>query len=269
MSKSKKSRKITLDLLLSATSLTRSSTESSDAYLQRVTHLHLQGKKIKVIEGLDLCTNIKVLYLYDNLIEVIQNLENQAIIQYLHLQNNLITEMPDLPMSSLTKLYLDANEISEVRGLHNCTKLEELHLGNQRLSSSVSLSFDPMSLNAISKSLQVLEISGNGISILKPFGVLNNLRKLFCASNEVSDVEEIEYIVGLSHLQEAVFIDNPCCRVKNYRDYAIGAASDSLLILDSIPVLRHQQVAIRGIMAHRKKLMAKKLKQSDMNDRME
>ena len=131
----------------------------------------------------------------------------------------------------------------------------------------MSLNFDPMSLAAISKSLQVLEISGNGISILKPFGTLYNLRKLFCSNNEVSDLEEIEYIVGLSQLQEAVFTDNPCCmKVKNYRDYAIGAASDSLVVLDLIPVLRHQQVAIRGIMAHRRKLMAKKLKQSDMDE---
>ena len=58
--KTMKHRKITLDMLLASTSLTKSSKETSEAYLQRVTHLHLQGKKIKVIEGLELCTNLKV-----------------------------------------------------------------------------------------------------------------------------------------------------------------------------------------------------------------
>jgi hypothetical protein len=56
----KKFRKITLDMVLASTSLTRSSKETADAYLQRVTHLHLQMKKIRVIEGLDQCTNLKV-----------------------------------------------------------------------------------------------------------------------------------------------------------------------------------------------------------------
>jgi hypothetical protein len=47
-------------MVLASTSLTRSSKETADAYLQRVTHLHLQMKKIRVIEGLDQCTNLKV-----------------------------------------------------------------------------------------------------------------------------------------------------------------------------------------------------------------
>lgn len=55
-----KFRKITLDTILSSTSLTRSSKETHEAYLQRVTHLHLQGKRIRVIDGLELCTHLKV-----------------------------------------------------------------------------------------------------------------------------------------------------------------------------------------------------------------
>jgi len=58
----KKYRKITLDMVLASTSLTRSSKETADAYLQRVTHLHLQNKKIRVIESLDQCTNLKVFH---------------------------------------------------------------------------------------------------------------------------------------------------------------------------------------------------------------
>lgn len=253
MSKSK-SRKITLDLVLSATSLTRSSTESSESYLQRVTHLHLQGKRIKTIEGLDQCTNLKVLYLYDNLIEHIQNLDFATILQYLHLQNNAITEVPSLPMPSLRKLYLDENEISQVTGLDACVILEELHVANQRLPSFSSLQFDVLSLEAISGSLEVLEISGNGISVLEPFCVLYNLRKLFCNNNDVKDMEEVEKIIGLSQLAEASFIGNPCTSIEHYRNFAIGASSDALRTLDNVHILRHQQVAIRGLMAHRRKL---------------
>jgi len=248
------SRRITVSMVLNATSLTKSSSESNDSYLKRVTHLHLQGKRIKTIENIDKCTNLKVLYLYDNQIEVIENLDFASNLQYLQVQCNEIKELPELPMANLTKLYLDENEIAYVTGLENCCKLEELHISKQRLPSFTSLQFDPLSLNAMSKTLQVLEISGNGISLLNPFTVLHNLRKLFAANNQVVDLAEIESIICLSKLAEATFLGNPCSNISQYRDYAIGASSDALRVLDDLPVQKHQQVAIRGLMQHRRKL---------------
>lgn len=61
---SKKYRKITMDLILASTTLTRSSKETHEAYLQRVTHLHLQNKRIRRIEGLELLTNLKVKHFF-------------------------------------------------------------------------------------------------------------------------------------------------------------------------------------------------------------
>lgn len=56
----KKYRKINLDMLISATSLTRCSKESHDDYLARITHLHLQHKRIKKIENLEQAGCLKV-----------------------------------------------------------------------------------------------------------------------------------------------------------------------------------------------------------------
>jgi len=252
----KKPRKITLDMVLASTSLTRSSKETADAYLQRVTHLHLQMKRIKVIEGLEQCTNLKVLYLYDNQIEFIENLGFASILQYLYLHNNLIKAIPDLPMPQLRKIYLDDNEIQEVSGLANCVNLEEFHIARQRLPSYTSLLFQQNSLNAISRSLQVLEISGNAITQLTPFNVLFNLRKLYCQDNKIIDLAEIEIIVALPRLEEANFIGNPCCSLFKYRDTTIGASGDSFQILDEVPIPKHQQIAIRGLMKHRRKIGA-------------
>lgn len=253
MSDNKPCRRITTALVLKATSLTKSSKESTEQYLQRVTHLHLQGKRIRKIEGLDLCTTIKVLYLYDNAIEEIENLEFASIVQYLHLQNNQIRSIPQLPMPSLTKLYLDANEITLVSGLQDCTKLEELHVASQRLPAMTSLDFDMGSLEAVARTLQVLEVSNNYLQRLRPFVILANLRKIFARDNDVSDLDEIEAICALPCLAEAVFSGNPCCGDLKYRDHAIGASSDALKILDGQPILRHQQIAIRGLMVHRRK----------------
>ncbi|KAJ1430684.1 hypothetical protein B484DRAFT_448752 [Ochromonadaceae sp. CCMP2298] len=253
----KKPRKITLDMVLASTSLTRSSKETADAYLQRVTHLHLQMKRIKVIEGLEQCTNLKVLYLYDNQIELIQNLGFSGNLSYLYLHNNLLRSLPEtLPMPNLKKIYLDDNEIQSVGGLHLCIKLEELHIARQRLPSYTSLQFEPGALNPLSSSLQVLEISGNGISLLAPFNVLFNLRKLYCQDNKVIDLAEVEVIVALPRLEEANFVGNPCCSLFKYRDTTIGASGDSFQMLDEIPIPKHQQIAIRGLMVHRRKIGA-------------
>jgi protein phosphatase 1 regulatory subunit 42 len=249
-------KKITLDVILSSTSLTRSSTESTESYLQRVTHLHLQAKRIQKIEALEQCTNLKVLYLYDNQIDRIENLEFATTLQYLNLANNNIKELPDMQLPHLTKLYMDDNEVTFVAGLEPCAKLEELHLSNQRIPTFSSVTFDPNTLMALSRSLQILEISGNGIRSLEQFLCLTSLRKLFCANNEVTELSEVEAIVGLYRLAEATFSGNPCCSHRRYRDSVMAASSDSLRILDGVPLLRHQQIAVRGLVAHRKKLVA-------------
>lgn len=199
---------------------------------------------------------MQVLYLYDNQIELIQNLGFSTILQYLYLHNNLIKEIPNLPMPNLKKLYLDDNEIQTVSGLTNCVNLEELHIARQRLPSYASLQFQQESLNSINRSLQVLEISGNGIVLLSPFAVLYNLRKLYCQDNKIIDLAEVEIIIALPRLEEANFIGNPCCTQFKYRDTAIGASSDSFQILDELAVPKHQQIAIRGLMAHRRKIGA-------------
>ena len=50
-----------------------------------------------------------------------------------------------------------------------------------------------MSLQVIGRTLQVLEISGNGIQHLKPFGVLYELRRIYAGDNQIQDLTEIEY----------------------------------------------------------------------------
>ena len=193
------------------------------------------------------------MYLYDNQIEIIQNLNHQAILYYLYLQNNFIKAIPLLQMPGLRKLYLDENEIQVVSGLANCNILEELHVARQRLPSFTSLKFESESLRSISYTLQVLEISGCSITLLTPFCDMTNLRKLFCRDNLVTDVNEVESVICLPKLEEANFIGNPCCKMHKYRDIAIGASSDNLVILDDAPILKHQQQAIRGLMEFRRK----------------
>jgi protein phosphatase 1 regulatory subunit 42 len=188
---------------------------------------------------------LKVLYLYDNQIEKIENLDFATDLEYLQLQNNSINEIPLLSMPCLMKLFLDDNKIGYCSGLEKCVKLEELHIANQNIPQHMSLQFDTQSLAAISRSLLTLEISSTGIEILSPFTVLKNLRKFFCSNNKVDNVDEVKDMVSLRFLSEADFKGNPCCSSMRYRDHAISASSNSLILLDEIPILRHQKVAIK------------------------
>ena len=197
-----------------------------------------------------------MLYLYDNQIEVIQNLEFANALEYLYLQNNQIKQIPNLNMKSLRKLHLDDNEISVLSGLTECSQLVELSIARQRLPSFGSLQVEPQSLMAISYTLEALDISGNGISKLSPFVALYNLRRFNADDNNIIDIPEIELIVALPNMAVASFNNNPCCRLFKYRDMVISASSDSLTDLDGIPIQKHQQIAVKGLMDHRRKIGA-------------
>lgn len=157
-------------------------------------------------------------------------------------------------MKSLRKLHLDDNEIPVLTGLSECNQLIELNIARQRLPSFSSLQIDSQSLMAISYTLESIDISGNGISILSPFLVLYNLQKFICDDNNVMEIAEIEPIVAMPNMTEASFAGNPCCKYFKYRDFIISACADNLLLLDGIPVPKHQQIAIKGLVQHRHKM---------------
>lgn len=252
----KKGKDVSIEMMLKATSLARGKSESNETFLARVTHLHLQSKRILNVSKVDVCTNLKVLYLYDNMIDDIPSLEFAKKLAYLYLQNNNIHHMPELVIPNLKKIYLDENKIDFLTGLQNCALLEELFIARQRLPRYTPLEFDIASLQAVADTLQVIDVSGNQIESILPLQTLYNLRRVLAQDNNISNVGDIEAVVSLSKIEEANFINNPCCHRPRYRDCAVAAASDRLKLLDDVEVLKHQQIAIRGLQAHRRKIGA-------------
>ena len=248
-----KTCKLNKNLILASTTLAKTRQETVDAFLGHVTHLHLQGKRLRVIENLDICVALKVLYLYDNKIEEIENLDFAKNLAYLYLENNLISNMCTFTNSKLKKLYLDENQIQLVCGLEHLPNLEVLSVSRQRLPPNEILKFDISTLNSISNSLEVLDISGNNLSVLQPFTKLYNLRKLFCSDNKITNVAEIECVVCLPELVEVNFKRNPVCSLRKYRDYVIGAACDNLREFDDTAITLKNIEAIRGVQALRRR----------------
>lgn len=155
---------------------------------------------------------------------------------------------------NLKKLYLEDNFIEVVAGLEECSNLEELHVARQKLPVFQSLQFDNYSLHNLSRSLLVIDVSGNNITTLHPFVTLRALEKFFCTDNSVVDLNEIKIIVSLPNLQEAKFTNNPVTQYPKYRDFAIGISNRNFYKLDDVEIPRHQQEAMKGLMQHRQKL---------------
>ncbi|KAF6020576.1 PPP1R42 [Bugula neritina] len=228
--------KLSVDLIARGTSgyTKKKRDEEMDHYLKRLTHLYLEDKCIDDVgEDLSLCKNLSVLYLYDNKISKIPDLTQNYCLTHLYLHNNHLTEMSNLNLlRKLTKLYLGGNSITVVEGIDKLEHLEEFHIENQQLPAGEKLLFDPRSLNAISRSLRVLNVSGNRLDSIKEFSVILNLHQFMASDNSLNDMKEVATLLCQWRQLHRLDLDgNPLCHKAKYRDRII-IMSNSLDVFD-------------------------------------
>ena len=163
-------KSISLNMILGPKESKKIKSEQAQ-YLKKMSHLHLENKKIEIIENLQNCPNLTHVYLQENLIYTLVNdpFKSLANIVQLNLYENQIDQMEGfLELVNLKRLYLEKNQISKLDGLDNCRKLEELYLGNQELPPGTEFTFDEYSLAAISNSLRFLELPNSNVVSPKP-----------------------------------------------------------------------------------------------------
>ncbi|OMJ81759.1 hypothetical protein SteCoe_17700 [Stentor coeruleus] len=90
--------------------------------------------------------------------------------------------------------------------------------------------------------LEVLSLSVNKISTLKPFQYCKKLSELYLRKNLVPDLSELRYLQGLPLLKVLWLWDNPCAEVPNYRETVI-AALPNLVKLDNQAVTPEERAA--------------------------
>ena len=83
--------------------------------------------------------------------------------------------------------------------------------------------------------LETISLSLNKISSLKPFGYCYNLKSLFLRQNNVSDLQEVNYLQRLPNLRSLMLRDNPISELPNYRTY-IAQTLPQLEKLDDIDI---------------------------------
>ena len=62
------------------------------------------------------------------------------------------------------------------------------------------------------KSLEIVCLSGNKITSLKPFECLENLKDLYIRNNNIDNLDEIDYLKNCKKLKKLWMEDNPVCQ---------------------------------------------------------
>jgi internalin A len=114
-------------------------------------------------------------------------------LRQLYLQHNQISEIRGLEgLSSLQVLGLDSNRISEIGGLDGLSSLQELYLSDNRIS-------EIRGLEGLS-SLQQLDLDNNQISEIRGLERLSSLQRLDLDNNQISEIRGLENLSLLQRL---------------------------------------------------------------------
>ncbi|WP_265239354.1 leucine-rich repeat domain-containing protein [Lyngbya sp. CCAP 1446/10] len=98
----------------------------------------------------------------------------------------------DRKLSSLTELYLDNNEISDIKPLQSLTQLTNLHLSRNEIS-------DIKPLQSLTQ-LSLLALDNNLLSDIKPLASLTQLIFLGLSDNKISDIKPLQSLTELDYL---------------------------------------------------------------------
>jgi Leucine-rich repeat (LRR) protein len=183
------------------------------ADLEKIVSLTANNSNIKNIKGLEYCTNLGRLDLYDNQITDVKPLAGLTNLQKLRMEGNQIADVK--PLAGLTNLQwlgLGDNQITDVKPLVSLTNLQWLELsGNQitdikPLAGLTNLQWLGLGDNQITDveplagltTCFLLSLFGNQITDVKPLAGLTNLQWLYLSGNQITDVEPL---AGLTNLQ--------------------------------------------------------------------
>jgi len=86
------------------------------------------------------------------------------------------------------------------------------------------------------KSLKIINLSANKISSLKPFGKLEHLKELYIRNNNISNIDEINYLKDNTNLKSLWMSENPVSKNEKEFRKAIIEKLPNLTKLDNTPI---------------------------------
>jgi len=174
-----------------------------DDDLAKLSILHVPGKKIADLTGLEKCKGLLEIKLDKNQVSDLKPLKELTLLQSLHLPDNKISDLSPLaglvklqyldvennqvadlkPLAKLTamqSLLLTGNKIGDLSPIEGMTKLASLHAGSNQLK-------DVKALTKVTR-IGTLDLSNNQISDLSPIASQRETRLLMLNKNKISDL---------------------------------------------------------------------------------
>jgi hypothetical protein len=115
--------------------------------------------------------------------------------------------------------------------------------GNLELIKNLNLwgnEIDDVSVLKEMPNIEVLSLSVNRISTLKPFQYCKKLTELYLRKNLISDLSELRYLQNLPSLKVLWLWENPCAESSNYREKVL-ALLPNLVKLDNQAVTNEEK----------------------------
>ncbi|GAW80028.1 protein phosphatases PP1 regulatory subunit sds22 [Plasmodium gonderi] len=148
---------------------------------EKETIISHQYARIRKIENVDKCKNLKILQLISNCIEKIENLENNLELENLELYENSIKKIENICMlTNLKILDLSFNKIRIIENIDTLINLEELYLSSNKIAKIENLQ------NC--KKLRLLELGYNKIRKIENLENLTNLEELWLGKNKIEEL---------------------------------------------------------------------------------
>lgn len=169
---------------------------NSDIYLSdlsQITELHLEGKKLESLEGIEYFKNLTNLYCDTNELNDISSLRNLTKLEVLQLSCNQIKDISPLKdLLALKDINLNVNEIEDISSLGDLPELKTLNIATNHISEISSLSG--------LANLEALDLSKNSISMIDSLASLTKLHSLVLFDNEIRDIGSLKDLINLTDL---------------------------------------------------------------------
>ena len=211
--------------------------------LPQLEKLNLSNCGLSTIAHLASAKNLTYLDLSSNTLRNLEPLAEMEYLQELYLQHNAVTGLDILQsLLNLTRLDISYNSVTTLSPLSSCFRLTWINAGNNQVEQVDGLDalsdlthlylnhnkLDNFDMHVLAKitSLNVLNLSDNGIGDMDPLATLVNLVEMYCANNELVHLprwpEDIPLsILDISHNQIGTL--NPLSKMEDltyvYCDY--------------------------------------------------
>ena len=192
--------------------------------LEGLTTLHAERRNIADLTGLDSCTNLESVYLFENRISDIWPLATLTSLINLQLWSNEISDISPLAnLTNLTRLGLGINQISDISPLRNLTKLTWVGLPLNpiydisplaNLTSLTGLGLSGYRIGDIALVVDLtrftwLRLWNSQISDISLLASLTRLTFLDLEHNQITDISPLVENAGLSAGDQILLEDNP------------------------------------------------------------